>query len=31
MVNVEKHGFTAASVREMAERLRDMDVIIPFH
>lgn len=29
--NVEKHGFAPLSLEQMAERLRDMDIIIPFH
>ena len=29
--NVEKHGFTAVTREEMARRLREMDVVIPFH
>ena len=31
MANVEKHGFAPLTLEEMAERLRDTDVIIPFH
>lgn len=29
--NVEKHGFTPITLEGMAEKLRGMDVIIPFH
>ena len=29
--NVEKHGFTAITGDEMAGKLREMDIIIPFH
>jgi hypothetical protein len=29
--NVEKHGFTAVTRDEMAGKLREMDIIIPFH
>lgn len=30
-VNIEKHGFRPASLEEMAEKLKDVDVVIPFH
>jgi hypothetical protein len=29
-VNVEKYGFKHATIEEMADRLREVDVIIPF-
>ena len=29
--NVEKHGFTGLTEGEMAAKLREMDIIIPFH
>lgn len=31
MANIEKHGFTPVTAEEMAERLREMDIVIPFH
>lgn len=29
--NVEKHGFTAITGDEMTGKLREMDIVIPFH
>jgi len=29
--NVEKHGFTAVTGDEMTVKLREMDIVIPFH
>jgi hypothetical protein len=29
--NVTKHGFTAIAVEEMASKIREMDIVIPFH
>lgn len=29
--NVARHGFTAVTIESLAEKLRDVDIIIPFH
>lgn len=31
MANVEKHGFAPVTLDSLAEKLRDVDIVIPFH